>query len=241
MDTFGAYAIPSLLAIMLLKEAGVPLPVPSDLIMISAGVQAAVGGVNLIALVLAIEAAIVVGGATQFAIARGPGRSLLYRYGRYLGLTRERLDSASGLFRRRGATAVFLSLNLPGARAGVVPGAGLSGMSFRTFLPAMIAGSSIFYAWHIALGYAIGPAAELAIANLNLLLIAGLVGLGLLGIIGWAWLRRRRRSVTGQVEPALAAARSWTDAACPGCLAISVLRNAMPQEANHEPTTTGPA
>lgn len=241
MDTFGAYAIPSLLAIMLLKEAGVPLPVPSDLIMISAGVQAAVGGVNIIALVVAVEVAIVVGGTTQFTVARGPGRSLLYRYGRYLGLTRERLDSVSGLFRRRGATAVFLSLNLPGARAGVVPGAGLSGMSFRTFLPAMIAGSSIFYAWHIALGYAIGPAAEAAIANLNLALIAGLVGLGVLGIIGWTWLRRRRRAATGRVESPLATARSWTEAACPGCLAMSVLQNAMPLEAKHEPTTAGPA
>ncbi|MBI4305817.1 MAG: hypothetical protein HY678_05810, partial [Chloroflexi bacterium] len=60
MDTFGTYALPSILVLMLIKEAGVPLPIPSDLIMIAAGAQAAVGGVSLIGLVVAIEIAIIV-------------------------------------------------------------------------------------------------------------------------------------------------------------------------------------
>lgn len=53
---------------MLLKELGVP--VPSDLIMITAGVQAATGSYGLIELLLAIELATLVGGSLQFLMAR---------------------------------------------------------------------------------------------------------------------------------------------------------------------------
>ncbi|MBI4220394.1 MAG: VTT domain-containing protein [Chloroflexi bacterium] len=223
VDTFGTYALPSILVLMLVKEAGVPLPIPSDLIMIAAGAQAAVGGVSLIGLVVAVEIAIIVGGTTQFGLARGPGRAFLYRYGRFLGLTRERLDGVSALFRRRGTLAVFLSLNVPGARAGAVAGAGLAGLSYRRFVPALIAGSTLFYAWHVALGYAIGPAAETVIANLSIRLAAGVIGLGVLGLLGWILLRRLR-GVRGkkQIEPAPVLA--WSEAACPGCLAATALR-----------------
>ncbi|MBI4219033.1 MAG: hypothetical protein HY682_02740, partial [Chloroflexi bacterium] len=148
----------------------------------------------------------------------------LYRYGRFLGLTRERLDGVTALFRRRGTLAVFLSLNVPGARAGAVAGAGLAGLSYRRFVPALIAGSTVFYAWHVALGYAIGPAAETAIANLNFRLAAGVIGLGVVGLFGWILVRRlRTRSRDGKQLEA-ASLRSWSEAACPGCLAATALR-----------------
>ncbi len=73
LTTYGLLAI---LVVMLLKEAGVP--VPSDLIMITAGVQAATGSYSLIELLLAIEFAMLVGGSAQFLIARGAGRQFIY-------------------------------------------------------------------------------------------------------------------------------------------------------------------
>src|SRR3989304_1045602 len=82
------YGLLAILVVMLLKEAGVPVPVPSDLIMITAGGQAATGSYSLIELLLAIEFAMLVGGSAQFLIARGAGREFIYRMGRFFGLTR---------------------------------------------------------------------------------------------------------------------------------------------------------
>ena len=76
-------------------------------------------------------------------------------------MTQARLDQAIESITRRGPRAVFVGLNIPGARAAVTPSAALASMPYMTFTPAMLAGSSVYYGWHIALGYALGPTAEM--------------------------------------------------------------------------------
>jgi membrane protein DedA with SNARE-associated domain len=222
LATYGLLAI---FVIMLLKEAGLPVPVPSDLIMITAGVQAATGGYSLFELALAIEAAMLIGGSTQFFIARGAGRAFIYRVGRFIGLTRERLDRAMAMLQRRGAAAIFLGLNVPGARAGIIPASGLAGLTYPNFAPAMMSGSTVFYGWHIALGFIVGPSANALLENLHLPLgpiVAGLAGLGL---IIWLFLRgRKHKAEAVPEENVLDRIHSWTEAACPACLAITAVQ-----------------
>jgi membrane protein DedA with SNARE-associated domain len=212
------YGLLAILVIMILKEVGVPVPVPSDLIMITAGVQAATGIYSLFELLIAIEAAMIVGGSIQFFLARGMGRAFIYRVGRFIGLTQQRLDQAMSALQRRGALGVFLGLNIPGARAGIIPAAGLAGLTYPAFAPAMISGSSIFYGWHIALGYIVGPSATALLENLHLPILPVVAGLALFGLIVWLLMRGRRKS---EAESTVDIVHSWTEAACPACLAIT--------------------
>lgn len=224
LATYGLLAI---FVVMLLKEFGVPVPVPSDLIMITAGVQAATGSYGLLELALAIGVAMLIGGSLQFFFARGAGREFIYRVGRFVGLTRERLDRAMAALQRRGALAVFLGLNVPGARAGIIPAAGLAGMGYPVFAPAMVSGSSIFYGWHIALGYLVGPSATDLLENLHLPIGPVVAGLAVVGLMVWLALRVRGRRAGTQAEPehsALDRLHSWTEAACPACLAITAVQ-----------------
>jgi len=222
LATYGLLAI---FVIMLLKETGLPIPVPSDLIMITAGVQAATGGYSLFELALAIEAAMLIGGSTQFFIARGAGRAFIYRVGGFIGLTRERLDRAMAMLQRRGATAIFLGLNVPGARAGIIPASGLAGLTYPNFAPAMMSGSTVFYGWHIALGFIVGPSATALLENLHLPLGPIVAGLAVLGLIIWLFLRgRKRKAEATPEENVLDRIHSWTEAACPACLAITVVQ-----------------
>jgi len=69
-DFLARYGLLAIFAVMLFKELGVPVPVPSDLIMITAGVQAGLGDLGLPELTLAIWVAMLVGGSAQFLIAR---------------------------------------------------------------------------------------------------------------------------------------------------------------------------
>ena len=223
-DFLNTYGLLAVLVIMLLKEVGVPIPVPSDLIMITAGVQAATGSYPLLELILAIEAAMLVGGSAQFLIARSAGRDFIYRIGRFVGLTPERLDRAMGMLQKRGALAVFLGLNVPGARAGIIPAAGLAGLAYPAFAPAMVGGSSIFYGWHIALGYIAGPSATALLENLHLPLLPVVAGIAILGLIVWLMMRGRKKA--GPEQSALDRVHAWTEAACPACLAISLVQQA---------------
>jgi membrane protein DedA with SNARE-associated domain len=187
--------------------------------MITAGVQAATGSYSLLELLVAIGCATLLGGSIQFLIARSAGREFIYRIGRFIGLTQERLDRAMALLQRRGALAVFLGLNVPGARAGITPAAGLARLRYPVFAPAMIGGSGIFYGWHVALGYLVGPSATTLLEELHLPLGPVIVGLAGLGLLGWLFLRWRKRRGSGViVEPedsTLGRLQAWTEAACP--------------------------
>lgn len=67
MDLPGLLFLSALLAV---KEAGLPIPVPGDLLVIGAGVAAARGGLPAPAVIAVLVGATVVGGIVQFALIR---------------------------------------------------------------------------------------------------------------------------------------------------------------------------
>jgi membrane protein DedA with SNARE-associated domain len=89
------------IALLLVMEAGVPVPIPADLVMLAVGARAATGGVPLVVAVLAFEAVAIVGTAALFLAARGPGYALVRRAGPRIGLTAARLGRATSLIERR--------------------------------------------------------------------------------------------------------------------------------------------
>jgi len=224
-DLLAAQGLLAVFLIMLLKESGVPLPIPSDLVMITAGIQAAAGAYSLVELLAALEIAILVGGSLQFLSARAAGRRLVARFGRRVGLTESRLEQALSSVRQRGPLAIFVGLNVPAGRAGMVVAAGVAGLTYAAFAPAMLAGSTVFYAWHVALGYLAGPTALSLIDQLNVPLAAALVALAAAGLIAWLLLGRARGGRAPERD-ALDRLHAWSEAACPGCLAITAIERA---------------
>ena len=225
-DFLAAYGLLAIFVVMLLKEIGIPVPVPSDLIMITAGVQAATGSFSVFELLLAIEFAVLLGGSVQFLVVRSAGRRFVYGMGRYVGLTAERLDKAGAMLQQRGPLAVFLGLNVPGARAGIIPAAGLAGLGYSAFTAAMLSGSGVFYGWHVALGFLIGPSAGTLLSQINLPLLPVVGGLAVLGLLGWLALRLRARRRSAAGSSAVDPLNSWADASCPVCLAIAAAQQA---------------
>jgi membrane protein DedA with SNARE-associated domain len=214
LAAFGAsYGLLAIFVVMLLKEIGVPVPVPSDLLMVGAGVQIAVGAYSAIDLFGALAAAVFIGSSIQFSLARSAGRAIVYRLAAIVGIGAERLDRAVARLAAGGSRAIFVGLNIPGARAAVIPAAGLARIRYLRFTAAAIAGSLVFYGWHVALGYLVGPAAGVLLERYSLGLLFVLALLAAAGLAVWFWLRRRTSAV-----------REWTDAACPACLAITAIR-----------------
>ncbi len=82
---------------------------------------------------------------------------------------------------------------------------------------ATVGGSIVFYGWHIALGYLIGPAAATLLDRYAMPLLAAFVVLAAAGLLIWLLLRRRTRLG----DPSGLGA--WTEAACPACLAAAAI------------------
>jgi membrane-associated protein len=230
LDTYGLLAV---FLIMLLKEIGVPVPIPADIIILGGAARAAQGKESGIAVFVAILIPMVIGGFVQYAVVRGPGRQFIYRIGRYIGLTPARLERAMTAVRRGGVAAVALGLTTPGVRIATVPASGLANLPAGMFVPGLIAGSAFFLAWHFVIGYLGGVV--LALLNLPAPAIIALVlAVLLLGAGGWLFVRRRRAaSRSGQAgEPAGAsgAYAAWADASCPACIAITLIRESRGSE-----------
>ena len=202
----------AIFAVMLLKEIGVPVPVPSDLLMVGAGIQVASGAYSPLALALALAAAVAIGASIQLVLARSAGRAVVYRLAAAIGVGPARLERMVAQLARGGARAVFVGMNIPGARAAVLPAAGLARLRFVPVTAATVGGSLVFYGWHVALGYLAGPAATVLVERYSLGVIAVLGILALAGLAVWLVWRRA------------GAVRSWTEAACPACLVITAAR-----------------
>ena len=220
------YGLVAIFSIMLLKEIGIPVPIPADLIMLGAAASAAAGKFDAqggsIAVFLVILIPMFVGGIVQFTLAKGPGRSLVYRIGKYIGLTEARLDKAMNAVRKGGTTAVTVGLTTPGLRIATVPASGLANLPLSVFLPGLVLGSGFFLAWHFAPGYLGGLA--LALLSLSPWVLAGiLVAVIALGIVGWRVARRRSKARGQEITPG-EAYLDWADASCPVCVAITLAR-----------------
>ncbi|HZQ06607.1 MAG TPA: hypothetical protein VFD70_08510 [Anaerolineae bacterium] len=231
LNTYGLIAI---FVIMLLKEIGIPVPIPADLIMLGAAASAAAGKFDaqggFIAVFLAILIPMFVGGLVQFVLAKGPGRALVYRIGKYIGLTEARLDKAMQAVRKGGTAAVTIGLTTPGVRIATVPASGLADLSLGVFLPGLLIGSAFFLAWHFAIGYVGGLVLSLLTLPIWVWVIL-IIAVIALGIVGWRLARRRNRNAKDtQAIGSGATYLAWADASCPACIAITLARQSAGKE-----------
>jgi membrane protein DedA with SNARE-associated domain len=192
-------------------EAGVPVPLPSDFLMLAIGARVSAGDIPLWVAVLAFEGVAIIGTTALFFVARGPGHAFVARVGPRLGLNEVRLARATRLLDRRGRPALAVGRGTPGLRTLTVITAGGSGLSSRQALPALVVGSSVFLQLHLFIGYFAGSSARhvLRTATGPALAVLAVLVLGALTF----WLARRgKRPGVGLVE-----------ASCPACLALAFL------------------
>jgi membrane protein DedA with SNARE-associated domain len=214
-DLAGVLAVAGLI---LVKEAGVPIPVPGDLVVIGAGVAAGRGDLDPAIALVAIVAASIVGGILQYGLLRSVARPALLRLLGRLG-SADGIDRQTERLRKGGARSVAIARSTPGVRIVAIAASALAGVPAAAFVAGLAIGNTLFIAAHFGLGYLLGEPVVTAVGGLLGPLAIGFVALALIGGIGW-WVIRRRRGVAG--DP-MATAVSWTDACCPACLALAVM------------------
>lgn len=135
-------------------------PIPSELIMPSAGYQASRGQLSLIGVVVAGTAGSLLGALFWYAVGRFAGedrvKNWARRHGRWLTLTPADIDKADDWFDRHNAMAVFLGRLVPAIRTLISIPAGLFGMPTGSFLLWSALGTTV---WSTALaiaGYLLG-------------------------------------------------------------------------------------
>ena len=154
LDHYGYWAI---FGALLLENFG--MPVPGETLLIASALLASQGRMDIVSLLLTACAAAITGDNIGYAIGRFGGRRLVFRYGRYVFITEERLQKAEGFFRNYGGAVVVMARFIAGLRQlnGIV--AGTAKMSWWRFLIYNMLGAALWVSFWGMLFYELGERA----------------------------------------------------------------------------------
>jgi len=189
MDSMGYVGI---LLLMILEN--VFPPIPSELIMPSAGFAAARGDMNLVVVILMGTLGSVIGTLPLYYVGRAFGEERLVawadRYGKWLTLRGKDIRKADDWFDRHGPKAVLFGRMVPGIRSLLSLPAGMSEMPMGTFLVFSAIGSALWSALLAGAGFALGENYDRVEQYVG---PASKIILGLLAVAAVAWFIRRKR------------------------------------------------
>jgi len=182
------------------ESMGVPLP--GETILISAGILAQRGGLDLgDAILLGILGAIV-GDQIGYWVGREGGRPFILRYGRYLWITPGRLGRAETFFARHGGKAVFLARFFSGLRVFGALVAGMSRMRWGTFFFYNALGGATWATVAVLAGYFLASSIGLLerwIGRASILLV-GLLLFAIILYLAYRWVSSHPEQLRGAVE-----------------------------------------
>lgn len=210
------YGIWGLFGLLLIEEAGVPLPAPGDTLIALAGAQPERTVAYTIEVLALCTLAVFLGSSALYWVMRLGGRSFLSRYGRYLHLSQQRLDRMEVWLTQRGTLAIIVGRLIPGLRVPTTVMCGLTGVPYRVYGPSAALAGLIWSGLYFLLGallrrrmgiltsYAVGLLDTIGDSTLLTVLAITLV----IGLIVGAWqfyryLRGRR--ATRESQPDVAA------------------------------------
>ena len=141
------------LAAFLETGAFVGLVAPGETIVLSGGVIAGQGTIELLPLIGIVWACAVLGDTTSFYIGRRLGRQFLEKHGPRVKITHERLEQVDHYFDRFGGRTILIGRFIGLVRALAPFIAGSSGLAYRRFVPYSIVGCGAWSTLFCVLGY----------------------------------------------------------------------------------------
>lgn len=148
-----------LIGVTVFIETGILLGLflPGDSLLISAGIFAATGHLNLTQLLIVVPLCAVLGDQLGYFIGRKAGQSL-YRAKNRRWLRASHIHRAKRFFARHGAKALMLSRFIPVVRTLLPPTAGAAGMPYKHFVLYGFVGAVLWSSSMVSAGYFLGHA-----------------------------------------------------------------------------------
>lgn len=133
-------------------------PVPSELVMIPAGVSAVNGNIDpILATIIWGVGSVVWALANYYILGRWLGKPFLERYGKYILITKEKYEKSEKLFLTNDRLYTFIGRLIPVVRHLISIPAGIFRMALVPFVTITFLGATLWCAILVALGYFSGP------------------------------------------------------------------------------------
>ncbi|CAD7287754.1 Protein DedA [Campylobacter majalis] len=131
-------------------------PFPSEIVMMPAGYLASKGEMSLVLAFLAGSGGSLAGALFNYYLCFFFGRSLIERYGKFIGITEAKMQKFEAFFNKHGEISTFNCRLIPGIRQYISLPAGLAKMNVFKFSLFTALGASIWVAILLGVGYFLG-------------------------------------------------------------------------------------
>jgi membrane protein DedA with SNARE-associated domain len=190
--TIAKHGYVAVAGLIFLEDFGVP--VPGETALITAAVYAGSGHLSLPLVAVVAFVAAILGDNLGYVIGRLGGKALVTRYGRFVGLTERRYESAEKFFQRQGPKIVVVARFVEGLRQanGII--AGTTEMPWRKFLIFNAIGAALWVATWTLIGDLAGQHLDAIYRQFQRYSLLALILLALAVVLLVLRHRRRRRA-----------------------------------------------
>ena len=147
----------ALFGLVALEEAGVPLPAPSDIVIMIYGSNRRESVIGLASVVLVCAAASTVGTLIPYAITRKWGQPAAHRVARWIDVEQEQVDTWTARIAARGFLAIFVGRLIPGLRVAMSLIGGTARVPVHAFSGAVFLAGIIYWSFWTGVGAIFGP------------------------------------------------------------------------------------
>ncbi|MEP7345754.1 MAG: bifunctional DedA family/phosphatase PAP2 family protein [Gemmatimonadaceae bacterium] len=194
-----SYGYAFIFLIVAVESFGIPLP--GETALVTAAAFAALGRLDIYAVIAAAAAGAIVGDNAGYWLGRTGGIRLVQRFGRRVGLDERKLERVRGFFDRHGPKTVFIGRFVALLRSWAAVLAGVAHMPYGTFTLYNALGGVIWASLFGALGYAFGrnlPRLEHYLGQATLA-VALLIAVGVASVIVGRWFHINQAGIAERV------------------------------------------
>jgi membrane protein DedA with SNARE-associated domain len=197
-----AHQFVTLFFIVGIEEAGVPLPAPSDLVIMFYGDRARGDPLGLAQVILVCALASTAGTLVPYTLTRRFGDKVAHRFADWMDVDPIQVDIWEARIAKHGFIAIFIGRLVPGLRVAMSLVGGTAQVPVREFSPAVFLAGLIYWTFWTLLGALFGPAVRRLIPQAYIEYVVIGIPVLFIGFFVFRYVRGKRRRAAARARNA---------------------------------------